>query len=103
MLPAGAAGSVAGTDRGRTGAVPALIRADDVAGASRPYGAPRRSALSGAQLRSEDAIPEWRADAVAALVVLEVMAHVQLAQALTEGRLRPVMVHVVVQHVVEQI
>ena len=52
---------------------------------------------------AEDVIPERCADAVAALVVLEVVAHVQLAQAPAQPRLGPVVVHVVMQHVVAQV
>src|SRR5947208_731531 len=44
----------------------------------------------------EHVIPERRADAIAALVILEVVAHVQLAQSLAEPRLRTMVMHVVV-------
>src|ERR1039458_10563577 len=52
---------------------------------------------------AEDVIPERRADAVAAVVILEVVSHVQLTQPSTQRGLGAMMVHVVVQHVVGQI
>src|SRR5207248_6455265 len=51
----------------------------------------------------ENVGPERSADSEAALVVLEVMAHVQLAQPSSERRRRAVMVHVVMEHVVGQV
>ena len=53
--------------------------------------------------RAEHVVPERRADAEAARVVLEVVAHVQLAQALPEARLRAVVMQVVMHHVVDQV
>ena len=48
-------------------------------------------------------VPVRRADAVADGVVLEVVAHVQLAQPPPQPGLRSVVVRVVVQHVVSQV
>ena len=52
---------------------------------------------------AEHVVPERCADAVAAVVVLEVVAHVQLAQPAAERRFGPVVVHVIVQHVVAEV
>ena len=62
----------------------------------------RVSGASGAfaRQRAEDDVPERRGDAVAVAVVLEVVAHVLLAQPLAELRLRHEVVHVVVRVVV---
>src|SRR5579859_1710797 len=70
---------------------------------SRPLRCRRATLLSRLVRGAEHVVPERGADAVAALVVLEMVAHVELAKSLAERRLRPVMVHVVVQHVVEQV
>ena len=64
-------------------------------------GTPPRRARSGQ--RAEHAVPVRRADAEAALVVLEVVAHVQLPQPAPDARARRVVVHVVVDHVVGQV
>src|SRR5206468_4173158 len=53
--------------------------------------------------RAEEAVPVGRADAEARRVVLEVVAHVELAQAAADPGLRLVMVQVVVGHVVDQV
>src|SRR3954451_6487632 len=68
-------------------------------------GAPDRSGAAAAGLRrgAEDVIPVRSADPVAGVVVLEVMAHVQLAQLAPQARRRPVMVRVVMEHVVGQV
>ena len=55
------------------------------------------------RLRPEHAVPVRRADPEARLVVLEVMAHVQLAQPPPDGGPRPVVVHRVMDHVVGQV
>src|SRR4051812_22735499 len=52
---------------------------------------------------AEHAIPVRRADPEAALVVLEVMAHVQLPQPLADPRARRVVMQVVMDHVVSEI
>ena len=57
----------------------------------------------GPGLGSEDRIPERRANSEGSVVVLEVVAHVKLAQLATERGLRTVMVHVVMEHVVEEV
>ena len=62
--------------------------------------------LSGAALArqgAEDGVPERRGDAVAVAVVLEVVAHVLLAQPLAEVGLRHEVVHVVVRVVVDEV
>src|SRR2546423_6696304 len=71
----------------------------------------RRSACVGGGLlalrepreRAEETVPVGRADAEARRVVLEVVAHVELAQAAADPGLRLVVVQVVVGHVVDQV
>src|SRR5215218_339105 len=62
-----------------------------------------RPRSTAAERGAEDTVPIGRADPEAALVVLEVMAHVQLAQPAAEPRARAAMVEVVVRHVVDQV
>src|SRR5687767_889568 len=56
-----------------------------------------------ARSRAEDVVPPRGADAEPAAVVLEVVAHVELAQALARARPRLVVMKVVVRHVVQQV
>ena len=53
--------------------------------------------------RAEHVVPERGAHPEALRVVLEVVAHVQLAHELAEPRARTVVMHVVVRHVVHQV
>src|SRR3954453_16642441 len=52
---------------------------------------------------SEHQVPQWRGNAVPVPVVLEVVAHVLLAQPLSQHRLRRVVMHVVVRVVVGEV
>ena len=93
------------------GVAPAGRARDGAGGAGRRSGgltrAPGRARVVATAPRAaegpEDAVPVRRADAVAVRVVLEVVAHVQLAQAPAGGRRRHAVVQVVVQLVVDEV
>ena len=89
--------------RGRVWAVVVFVLAERVelsvivghdAGRSQTPSAPHpRRSLGGDDARRD----------LSVLVVLEVVTHVQLAQALAEGRLRRLVMHVVVEHVIGEV
>ena len=89
----------------------AMALLERVGGGERSAAAALRSLRTGRRLgaaaaalrRAEDVVPERGAHAEALRVVLEVVAHVQLAHELAEARARPVVMHVVVRHVVHQV
>src|SRR5215210_4532681 len=62
-----------------------------------------RCSVPAPQRGAEHVVPERGADAEAACVVLEVVAHVELPHHLPEARLRTVVVQEVVRHVVDEV